>query len=235
MLKQRLAFTVVLAALSLCITSCVRTYDNKLAPGILLELAERPALPAGETLRPLPGEGLDLTKASEGFVASVYNDAAGYCTVAYGHLIYKRQCDGGEPPEFKAGVSEPRGAELLKGDMIRAQYVVQIELTKDDPSETLFKELTDGQYGALCDFVYNAGGNAFRSSTLLQRIKARQFEDVPTQLRRWVQAGGKPWPGLVKRRQAEIDLFFKGLLQPKGAPSATEPVTPLDIRATESP
>jgi lysozyme len=229
--KKMLLLLAVVTSLNLY--GCTRVTDEaKLAPGLLLEPAERPALPPGETLRGLPTSGLALTKVSEGFIDHLYNDAAGYCTVAYGHLIYKQRCEIEKLPDFKDGVTEPRGAQLLARDMMGAQFVVQIELTKDDPA--LFRELSDGQYGALCDFVFNAGGNAFRSSTLLKKIKARQFDEVPTQLRRWVNAGGKPWPGLVKRREAEIDLFFQGLPKPRAVPGADEPTAPLDIRQTES-
>jgi lysozyme len=39
--------------------------------------------------------------------------------------------------------------------------------------------LTDDQYAALCDIVYNIGGANFRNSTLLQVVNAQQFDRVP--------------------------------------------------------
>lgn len=191
--------------------------------GVFLE-EERAVLPAGVELRGVGARGLALTKASEGFVGRLYLDAARYCTIAYGHLLKKAPCDGSEPEEFRGGVTEPRGAELLVDDMAGAQRTVTTAVKVD---------LTETQYGALCDFVYNVGGGNFRSSTLLERVNAGDHDAVASQLRRWTRAGGREWPGLVTRREREIDLYFDGLPKPRGLPPATEDVSPIDIRVGE--
>lgn len=196
---------------------------DKLTPGIMLE-PELPGAASAAPLRAVPPKGLALTKISEGFVSRLYHDAAGYCTIGYGHLVRKGRCDGTESAEFKAGLTEPRGGDLLTVDMRGAQRVV---------ADAVQVPLSDSQYGALCDFVFNAGGNAFRSSTLLREINAGRMESVPTQLRRWVLAGGKKWPGLVTRREREIELFFDGLPMPERPPGPAAVLEPLDIRAVE--
>lgn len=198
---------------------------DRLTPGIFLEPAERAALPAGVELRKVYDTGLDLTKESEGFVSHLYNDAAGYCTIAYGHLIKLMSCDGSEPEEFQRSVSEPRGAELLSDDMGRAERTVMRAVDVD---------LTDGQYAALCDFVYNVGGGNFKRSTLLKVVNAGEFDGVPFQLRRWVKAGGKTLPGLEVRREREIELFFEGIGIPRAAPLEGEDLSPVDIQRGES-
>ena len=210
-----------------CSGGCTPSYQNteNLTPGIFLEPLERPVLPAGESLRAISAQGLKLTKASEGFMPKLYNDAAGYCTIAYGHLIYKMRCNGGEPAEFKSKVTEPRGEELLLEDMTRAQYVVMTAVSV---------KLTASQFAALCDFVYNVGARLFRSSTLLKKINNSEMDQVPIQLLRWVLANGKPYPGLIKRRECEIELFFDGLPKPRALPPATEDTGALDIRKGES-
>jgi lysozyme len=230
MSERSMVRTLLLTLFVCAATACGPRYpamEDKLVPQILLEPRERPALRPGVALRAIPGKGVDLTKLSEGFVSKLYHDVAGYCTIAYGHLLDKGPCTDANSAEFKSGITEPRGAELLLSDMSRAQFVVLDAVEQPN-------ELTDGQFGALCDFVYNAGGRAFRSSTLLKRINEGRFDDVPTQLRRWVNAGGKPWPGLVKRREREIDLFFEGLPKPRVAPGLSEPVTPLSVGQPES-
>ena len=198
---------------------------NRLTPGIFLEPVERAALPAGVELRKVYDKGLDLTKASEGFVSHLYNDAAGYCTIAYGHLIKLKSCDGSEPEEFQRSVSEPRGAELLSDDMGHAERAVMRAVDVD---------LTDGQYAALCDFVYNVGGGNFKRSTLLKVVNASEFDGVPFQFRRWVKAGGKTLPGLESRREREIELFFEGIGIPRAAPLEGEDLSPVDIQRGES-
>ena len=193
--------------------------------GIFLEPEERAALPPGVTLRGVYDKGLQLTKESEGFRSHLYNDAAQYCTIAYGHLIKLAPCDGSEPEEFLQGVSEPKGAQMLRKDMERAERAVLTAVKLP---------LTDGQYAALCDFVYNVGGGNFRRSTLLKVINKDEFERVPFQLRRWVKAGGRELAGLKKRREREIELFFEDIGIPRAAPAPDEDLTPVDIRQGES-
>jgi|SRR5712691_11326359 len=95
------------------------------------------------------------------------------------------------------------------------------------------RDLTDGQYAALCDFVFNVGRGNLEQSALLQAINAGQYDRVPHQFRRWIVAGGKEHIGLRNRRNREIELFFDGIPMPKGAPPADEDVTPIDIRQGE--
>lgn len=199
--------------------------EDRMTAGIFLEPEERAVLPAGVELRPVFEPGLALTKVSEGFRSRLYNDAVRYCTIAYGHLVKHASCDGTEPREFLRGVSEPRGGELLVGDMERAQITVMTAVTRD---------LADGQYAALCDFVYNVGSGNFRRSTLLQVVNAGRHDEVPFQFLRWVKAGGRELPGLKARREAEIDLFFEGAV-PRAAPPADVDLSPIDIRAGEGP
>jgi len=184
------------------------TVDRPTA-GIFLEPEVRAVLPPGVELRPVHEKGLALTKRSEGFRERLYNDAAQYCTIAFGHLVKLAPCDGTESPEFLKGVSEKRGTELLVNDMGKAQTAVMTSVDVD---------LTDGQYAALCDFVYNVGSGNFRRSTLRKVLKAGQFDQVPYQLLRWVKAGGRELPGLKVRREQEIALFFDGLPMARALP-----------------
>jgi lysozyme len=218
---QNQTFLLVVLAVSSCASARYATRDS-LAPGIFLETRDTPR---GEvSLRAVSDAGLRLTKTSEGFVDRLYNDAAGYCTIAYGHLIAKAPCPATAPAEFLSGIDEPRGEALLVSDMAAARQGV---------TQVVKVELTDGQYAALCDFAYNVGVVNLQHSTLLAAINAQEFERVATQFRRWVFAGGKELPGLKTRRENEIALFFEGLSTPRGTPRADEQVGPVDIRAGE--
>jgi lysozyme len=199
-------------------------YPSKdtLTPGIFLEPEERAVLPTGVEVRKVYDPGIELTKESEGFVGQPYNDAANYCTIGYGHLIQLAPCDGSISGEFKTGIDVPQGTEILRTDMGKAERGV---MTLVDV------ELTDGQYGALCDFVFNVGIGNFRSSTLRKRLNAGDYDRVPFEFRRWVMAGGRKLPGLVARREKEIVLFFEAIGIPRAAPLPGEDLTPLDIRS----
>jgi GH24 family phage-related lysozyme (muramidase) len=63
-------------------------------------------------------------------------------------------------------------------------------------------------FDALLDFVYNLGQGNFQSSTLLEKIDAGKFEEAAEEFQKWNKAGGKVLPGLVKRREAEKELFL---------------------------
>ncbi|WP_373500504.1 lysozyme [Desulfococcus sp.] len=224
-----ITLSVIAAAVALIwacrnIGSPVYLSVDKITAGIFLE-EERAVLPPGVELRGIYEKGLKLTKDSEGFRNHLYNDAARYCTIAYGHLVKLAPCDGSEPSHFLDGVTEPEGADLLRDDMETAETVV---LTAVDV------ELTDGQYAALCDFVYNVGGGNFRSSTLRKVVNRKAFGEVPFQLRRWVKAGGREFPGLKTRREREIELFFENMTIPRAVPPADMDLTPIDIREGES-
>ncbi len=66
--------------------------------------------------------------------------------------------------------------------------------------------LTDGQYGALIDFAYNAGAGNLEVSTLRRAINRGDHAAAPEQFMRWVHAGAVKLPGLVRRRAAEVEL-----------------------------
>jgi GH24 family phage-related lysozyme (muramidase) len=198
----------------------VEELKDKLPPGILLE-ESRDVLPQGLPLRKVYRKGIELTKKWEGWVPNRYNDAVGYCTVGYGHLLKKARCDGtGTEVEFLNGISEKRGEELLIEDMKKAQIAVQMAAPKD---------LTDGQFAALVDFTFNVGAGNFKNSTLLKVVKSKQLDRVPEQLRRWTKAAGVELNGLKNRREDEIKVFFDGQPIPRPVPIPGEDLSPLDI------
>jgi len=214
-------FTPLIFALLVGCASVVPNVDEALTPGIFLDLGARASLPAGVELRPVSLQGLQVTMVGEGWRPRLYNDVARYCTIGYGHLIKRAPCDGSEPDYMRVGLSKERGQALLVDDMAAAQIAVMTAVNTD---------LTDNEYAALCDFVFNVGATNFRNSRLLAMVNARQFDQVPVQLRRWTMAGGKQIKGLVNRRENEIALFFNGKLTPRSAPPADEDISPLDIR-----
>ncbi len=69
--------------------------------------------------------------------------------------------------------------------------------------------LTQNAHDALVSFSYNCGVNALKTSTLLKLLNQGKFEQAAAQFSRWNKAGGKVWPGLVRRRAAEAALFLE--------------------------
>ena len=66
------------------------------------------------------------------------------------------------------------------------------------------------QFDALTSFTYNEGSGAFGGSTLLKKLKVNPNDPtIRDEFMRWVYGGGEILPGLVTRREAEADLYFK--------------------------
>lgn len=95
---------------------------------------------------------------------------------------------------------------------------------KTDPVAALQRKLSDVQkfegaikqcvtvplhqyeYDAAIAFSYNVGPKAFCSSTMVKKWNAGDYEGGCNELTKWVYAGGKKVPGLVKRREKEREL-----------------------------
>jgi lysozyme len=153
---------------------------------------------AGGTLSPA---GVQFIARFEGFRGALYDDAAGHCTIGFGHLVHHGRTNGTEPAEFRKGISKERALELLADDAAKAAKAVV---------ERVNVPLAQHQFDALVSFVFNLGAGAFAESTLLRELNAGRYDAVPPQLDRWVKAGGKTLQGLVRRRNAEGVLFSQG-------------------------
>ena len=149
----------------------------------------------------LSNEGARFIGRFEGFRSHLYNDAAGHCTIGYGHLVHLGNCNGSEPVEFRHGITEQQAEELLRRDA---------QTAADAVSRSVHVRLNQQQFDALVSFVYNLGAGAFESSTLLRDINAHDLAAVPGQLEEWVHAGEQVLAGLVTRRRAEARLFTTG-------------------------
>ena len=59
--------------------------------------------------------------------------------------------------------------------------------------------------------AYNVGSSAFCGSTLVKKLNAGNFDEVPNEMSRWtkVTINGRltPSKGLLNRRRAEAKLF----------------------------
>ncbi len=64
---------------------------------------------------------------------------------------------------------------------------------------------TPGQFDALVSFHYNTG--AIAKATLTRLHRAGQFAEARAEFSKWINAGGRVMPGLVKRRTEEARLY----------------------------
>jgi lysozyme len=125
-----------------------------------------------------------LAAAYEGHRSTPYRDVTGVLTVCYGHT------GGVEQRQYAPAECE----SLLRVDMATANQAVH---------RCIRVPMTPGQEAALTDAAYNIGPAIVCSSTLGRYANAGQWPQACAQLSKWIYAGGKPLPGLIKRRAAE--------------------------------
>lgn len=136
-------------------------------------------------------KALDIIKYYEGFEPEAYICPGGHLTIGYGHKILKNE-------KFRK-ITRAEAEKLLMIDSQQAAKQVNEIVTVD---------LTPNQLGALVSFTYNLGIGRLKTSTLLTKLNAKDFDGAAKEFDRWVYSGDKKLPGLVKRRKAEKELFL---------------------------
>ncbi len=147
----------------------------------------------------LSSGGLDLIKSHEGLRTSAYQDPVGVWTIGYGHT-------GTAKPGQK--ISEAQAEQLLRKDVGWAEDAVR---------KNVKVPLTQGQFDSLVSFTFNLGAGALGKSTLLQKLNAGDYAGAQAEFGKYVHAGGRVLPGLVRRRNEEAQMF--GNQRPQGAPA----------------
>jgi lysozyme len=134
-------------------------------------------------------EGYGLTKEFEGLKLRAYRDQGGVWTIGYGHTKGVKQGD----------TCTLEQADIwLRDDIIRAETCVD---------RLVGVPLTQFQFDALADFVFNLGCSSLPGSTLLRRVNANQFDEAALEFLRWDHVNGAEVKGLMRRRKAEAELF----------------------------
>ena len=139
---------------------------------------------------------LHLTENFEGLRLTAYPDPATHgdpWTIGYGHT-------GAEVHQGMT-ITQEQAEEFLMQDVQKAVQTVNLKVHTD---------LTQNEFDALVDFVFNCGAGNFAGSTLLKKINAGDMEGAALEFQKWDKAAGHVMAGLVRRKQAETDLF-KGL------------------------
>ena len=147
-------------------------------------------------MRRMTDEGLDLIKLYEGYSSSPYLCPAQHWTIGYGAIWGmddKRVTE--DPPD----INEDQADYLLRRDVKKSEMAVLRHIRVP---------LEDGQFNALCSFVFNLGSGALQSSTLRRKINRGDYIGAANEFPRWVYAGGRRLKGLVRRREHERSMFM---------------------------
>ena len=132
---------------------------------------------------------IDLVKRFEGCRLTAYADPIGKWTVGYGHTSNVSKGDA---------ISQEQADAYLEMDLTQAAHAV---------NEGVRVPLTQGQFDALCCFVFNVGAARWLGSTLRRLCDQGDFAAAAGEFPKWVHAGKNVLGGLVDRRAAELALF----------------------------
>ena len=140
--------------------------------------------------------GTSLIREFEGFVASAYLCPANVWTIGIGTTVY------------------PNGTKVKKGDKCTQEQALEylqhdLKSFEKTVNDSVKVPLSQNQFDALVSLSYNIGSGAFKSSTLLKKLNAKDYAGAADQFLVWNKGGGKVLKGLVRRRNAERALFLK--------------------------
>lgn len=170
--------------------------------------------PSPDGTRRINVAGLELVKEFEGFHSRVfksgprreqlvpgggvtaYFDPVGVPTIGFGNI------DSVTARDVDVKVITPLEAEKL--------LISDLKIAEDAVSNLIAVPLNDNEFSALVSFTFNLGKGALKDSTLRKRLNSgdNRVSIANDEFRKWVLGGGQVLPGLVRRRQAERDLFL---------------------------
>lgn len=143
-------------------------------------------------------EGLDLIKSFEGCRLVAYDDlqpnktitnmsqVKGTLTIGYGHTA---------GVTVGQVITKEQAENMLKSDMKKYEKYV---------TDNVKLELNENQFSALVSFCYNCGVGNLRTL-----VKGRTTAQIAEAILLYNKASGKVLNGLVRRREAERQLFLK--------------------------
>jgi len=138
----------------------------------------------------------EVIKEFEGYSSEPYLCPSGIPTIGYGNTMYTN----GDRVTMDDKEIDKKEAEKMLLDTIKSvekqvKNVVEVKL----PAHKL---------AALISFTYNVGIGNFSKSTLLAWLNSNpDYSEIPSQFRRWNKGGGRVLKGLVRRREAEVEIW----------------------------
>ncbi|MDE9539313.1 lysozyme [Xenorhabdus bovienii] len=137
--------------------------------------------------------GINKIKNYEGLRLHAYPDPATGVepwTIGYGHT------KGVKPEQV---ITEQQAEIFLHEDLIpiyaEIQRIVKVPLTQ-------------GQFDALCSFIFNLGIGNFIHSTLLKKLNLADYQGAAEEFLKWDRADGRVLADLRVRRVSEQKMFM---------------------------
>lgn len=139
---------------------------------------------------------IDLIKQFEGCKLTAYQDIVGVWTIGYG---ITENAGVGIKPDKGVTITQDRAEELLHQ---------AVEKFAAKANELITARVNANEFGACVSLAYNVGLGAFAKSTVLRELNAGNKDKAAAAFSLWNKAGGIVSKGLVRRRDAERQLFL---------------------------
>jgi lysozyme len=151
-------------------------------------------------------DSINLIKSFEGLFLDAYHgkkDKPGIDTIGYGTIKYPPYYLGGK----KVKIGDPRITEQQAFDFLKWE----VEKMLPEIDDLIRDDLTVNQFNALTSFCYNLGTGALKMSNLRKKINTTPNSAlVRNEFMKWTCSNGECGiKGLIRRRKAEADLYFK--------------------------
>ena len=141
--------------------------------------------------------GIETMHHFEGCKLTAYQCPAKVWTIGWGNTYYP------DKTPVKQG-------DVITQEQANALFETVMNNFALGVKKCLTKEVNENQFSALVCFAYNVGIGSLQKSTLLKKINNNpNDETIAGEFAKWTKAGGKVLLGLVRRRKAESDLYFK--------------------------
>lgn len=141
--------------------------------------------------------GIEMMHHFEGCRLEAYQCSAKVWTIGWGNTYYQDK----KPVKQGDKITQDQANKLF--EMVMNEFAIEVR-------QVLTKELNENQFSALVCFAYNVGLGNLKKSTLLKKVNVNPADaTISTEFEKWNKAAGKVLNGLVRRRKAESDLYFK--------------------------
>ncbi len=178
-----------------------------------------------------PSENLfNFLKKEEGIngkpVLYFYDIKDGAYTTGYGHAVFsnpKRGSTGGDypfvpnyediitydrnnPDKEITRITKAQAEQLLRDDVKKSIDGVN-KILDDWEMENIKPRLTQGMYDAMVSIAYNFGVGNLRMSDFIQYVKRGELEKAKESIKQISSNKFDEYPGLIKRRAKESEMF----------------------------
>lgn len=140
----------------------------------------------------LSSTGLELIKRRTGLTLKACQDTPGIWFIGYGHYgdVHEGMVITQEEADAKLAFEIGRYERLL--------------------AEVLQVPVNQGQWDALVLLIFDYGIARVRISVLMRFVNAGEFDKAAGEFAKWIQVRGRPDIHMVRRREAERQLFLQG-------------------------